>query len=159
MRRALLVPLLVISGMLLPGWASAAPDSDALLNLLRSARFTPLTHVGELPLPVLRVCLNDPEQVAEPGGPFNPTDAGVPGHTEPHERLVWAATDGEHYVAEFEYGGIGYHRTILVVDNDPSGTAKVLAVTDGEKVSSVDELIEAAAASKTQFWRELGRYH
>ena len=85
MRRALLVPLLVIAGMLLPGWVLAAPDSDALLDLLRGAQFTPLTHVGELPLPVLRVCLNHPEEV--------------------------------------------------------------------------DELIKAAAASKTQFWRELGRYH
>ena len=72
---------------------------------------------------------------------------------------IRAATDGEHYVAEFEYGGIGYHRTILMVSFDNSSTAKVLGVTDGGTASSVDELIKAASTSKTPFWRELARYH
>jgi hypothetical protein len=160
MSRATLMPLLLVAGMLLPGWALAAPDPQALLDMLRTSPFSRLTHVAELPPAVLRACVNYPDAVADPGEPFNPTDVSLPGNTTPQTRLVWAATDSEHYVVDFEYGGLGYHQTVLIVDFDNSrGTAKVLAVADGEKVSGIEELIKAAADSKTPFWRDLGRYH
>jgi hypothetical protein len=160
MRHALRMPLLLIAGMLLPGWLLAAPDSQAMLDLLRTAPFSKLSHIAELPPAVLRACVNDPQDVADPGEPFNPTDLRLPGYTEPGTRLVWAATDSEHYVLDFEYGGLGYHQTVLIVDFDNAkGTATVLAIADGKKVSGIDELIKAAAESKMPFWRDLGRYH
>jgi hypothetical protein len=162
MRHALLASLLMVSGMLLPGWLIAAPDPDALLNVLRSSQFTPLKHFEDLPLPVLRACVNDVDDVAEPGAPFNSTDVILPGNTTPRTRLVWAAsaTDGEHYVAEFEYGGMGHHFTVLLVAFDGSSpTATVMGVADEPRAANVDELIKAAETSKTPFWHELGRYH
>src|SRR5690348_3624623 len=56
MRHTLWVSLLLTSGMLLSGALIAAPDGNELLNVLRSSHFTPLTHVADLPLPVLRAC-------------------------------------------------------------------------------------------------------
>jgi hypothetical protein len=166
MRHTFWVSLLLTSGMLLSGALIAAPDANELLNVLRTSHFTPLTHVTDLPLPVLRACVNDPDDVAEPGGPFNPTDVILPGDTKRRTRLVWAAaaTDGEHYVAEFEYGGMGYHRTILLVAFDNSRpTARVLGIADDEndaaRISNIADLIKTAATSKEPFWRELGRYH
>ena len=159
MRRVTLLSLFLFSAFS-AGTVIALPDSSALLDMLRGSHFTTLTHVGDLPPSVLRACVDDPEDVADPGGPFNPTDAGEVGHPKPRTRLAWAATDGEHYVAEFEYGGIGYHRTILLVSFDGStGAAKVLAEAQDVTANSVYELIKAASESKTPFWSEPGRYH
>jgi hypothetical protein len=159
MRRVALLPLLLLLAML-PGELIAMPDSTALLDMLRGARFRSLSHVTDLPPAVLRACVDDPKNVADPGGPFNSTDAGELDHPKPRTRLAWAATDGEHYVAEFEYGGIGYHRTVLVIAFDRAkDAAKVLAEAQDVNASSVDELIKAASASSTPFWSAPGRFH
>jgi hypothetical protein len=87
-----------------------AADRKALED---SSRFHELHSTKDLPPGIVAICADDKNNLAEPGGKWNPTDV-VMGPTLPSKRLIWAAKGGDYYVVHYERGGIAHTFHILV---------------------------------------------
>ena len=78
-----------------------------------SSRFHEVHSTSDLPPAIVAICAGDKNNLAEPGGKWNPTDV-VLDPTLPSKRLIWAARGGDYYVLHYERGGIAHTFHILV---------------------------------------------
>lgn len=58
-------------------------------------------------------------RIAEPGGPFNPTDVTVPGMLG--RRLIFAACNSKLCLIHYERGGVAHFYEILALSRTPKG--------------------------------------
>lgn len=95
-------------------------------TLQDSSRFHEVTASTNLPPAVVALCADDKGKLAEPRQKWQVTDQ-VTDDTLPGKRLIWAVTDGEHYVVHYERGGRGHSSHILVATHKRGdGKAKVV---------------------------------
>ena len=87
-----------------------AQDRKALQD---ASRFHEIHSTRDLPPPIVALCAGDKDNLAEPGGKWNPTDVIVD-TTLPSKRLIWTAVGGDFYVVHYERGGIAHTFHILV---------------------------------------------
>ena len=78
-----------------------------------SSRFHEVYATANLPQPVVALCADDNGRLAEPGQKWEETDL-ITDSSLSRKRLIWAVTDGEHYVVHYERGGRGHSFHILV---------------------------------------------
>jgi hypothetical protein len=93
-----------------PGGGLPAADRKTLED---SSRFHEIHSTSDLPPAIVAICGGDKNNLAEPGGKWNPTDV-VMDATLPSKRLIWAAKGGDYYVVHYERGGIAHTFHILV---------------------------------------------
>jgi hypothetical protein len=93
------------------GGGLSAGDRKALED---SSRFHEIHSTSDLPPAIVALCAGDKNNLAEPGGKWNPTDV-IMDATLPSKRLMWAAKDTDYYVVHYEHGGIAHTFHILVV--------------------------------------------
>jgi hypothetical protein len=89
-----------------------AQDRRALQD---ASRFHEIHSTRDLPPPIVALCAGDKNNLAEPGGKWNPTDVVVD-TTLPSKRLIWAAVGGDFYVVHYERSGIAHTFHILVAN-------------------------------------------
>jgi len=77
------------------------------------ARFHDVRATTNLPPAVVALCADDSGRLAEPGQKWEATDF-ITDASLPRKRLIWAATDGKHYVVHYERGGRGHSFHVLV---------------------------------------------
>jgi hypothetical protein len=102
---------------------------DLRKAVLRSGAFHEIQTTKEIPAPIMGLCAQHRERMAEPGQKWQVTDV----ITEPNlpiERLIFAATDGVYYVVHYERGGIA-HSFEVVVAELPKGQGRPVAVWRG----------------------------
>ena len=87
-----------------------AADRKALED---SSRFHEVHSTSDLPPAIVAICAGDKNNLAEPGGKWNPTDVVID-PTLPSKRLIWAAKGGDYYVMHYERGGIAHTFHVLV---------------------------------------------
>ena len=87
-----------------------AEDRKALLD---TSRFHEVHSTNDLPPAIVALCTGDNGRLADPGQKWNATDV-IMDPTLPGKRLIWAAVDGEYYVAHYERGGIAHTFHVLV---------------------------------------------
>jgi hypothetical protein len=87
-----------------------AEDRKALLD---ASRFHEVHSTNDLPPAIVALCTGDNGRLADPGQKWNATDV-IMDPTLPGKRLIWAAVDGEYYVAHYERGGIAHTFHVLV---------------------------------------------
>ena len=92
------------------GGGLPAEDRRALED---SSRFHEIHSTSDLPPPIVALCAGDKNNLAEPGGKWNPTDVVLDANL-PNKRLIWAAKGGDYYVVHYERGGIAHTFHILV---------------------------------------------
>ncbi len=78
-----------------------------------SSRFHEIRATADLPPSVVALCADNHGKLADPGQKWEATDV-IMDDTLSRKRLVWAATDGEHYVVHYESGGRGHGFHVLV---------------------------------------------
>ncbi len=87
-------------------------------------RFHELRKVADLPAKVVALIAPDPKFIANPGEKWQVTDV-IDDPNLPAKRLIWAATDGEHYIVHYESGGIAHVFHILMVNVAPTPSEPV----------------------------------
>ena len=87
-----------------------AEDRKALLD---TSRFHEVHSTNDLPPAIVALCTGDNGRLADPGQKWNATDV-IMDPTLPGKRLIWAAVDGEYYVAHYERGGVAHTFHVLV---------------------------------------------
>ena len=92
------------------GTTLQAADRKALED---ASRFHEIHATTDLPPEIVALCAGDKNNLAEPGGKWNPTDVVID-PTLPSKRLIWAAKGGDYYVVHYERGGIAHTFHILV---------------------------------------------
>jgi hypothetical protein len=97
-----------------------------------SPRFQEIQHVIDLPVAIIALCADAHDTLAEPGRSYQATDVVKTPHL-PRKRLIWAATDGQHYVVHYEMGGYGhsYHVLVATVNTGDSKPTDVWYGTSG----------------------------
>lgn len=88
----------------------AAEDRKILEN---PSRFHEVNATSDLPPAIVALCAGDKNNLAEPGGKWNPTDVVIDA-TLPSKRLIWAAKGDDYYVVHYERGGIAHTFHILI---------------------------------------------
>jgi hypothetical protein len=78
-----------------------------------SARFREIRFVTALPVEIVALCADPHDRLADPGEKWQATDVIETPHL-PRKRLIWAETDGVHYVVHYEMGGIGHSFHVMV---------------------------------------------
>src|SRR4051794_25711584 len=101
--------------------ASPSPElpADHRRAVEAAANFHPLAHVSDIPAAVVALITGRDGKIAEPGGKWEPTDA-ISDTSLPAKRLIWAATDGRHYVMHYERGGIAHTHHVMVARVSPN---------------------------------------
>lgn len=94
-----------------------------------ASRFHGVRATTNLPSTVVKLCTDLNGRIAEPGREWEASDV-IRGDKLPRKRLIWAVTDGEHYVVHYERGGIAHSFHILVVSL-AKGTTKPTFVWRG----------------------------
>jgi hypothetical protein len=92
------------------GGGLPAEDRRALED---SSRFHEIHFPSDLPPAIVALCAGDKNNLAEPGGKWNPTDVVID-PSLPSKRLIWAVKGGDYYVVHYERGGIAHTFQILV---------------------------------------------
>jgi hypothetical protein len=118
-----------------------AADRKALED---SSRFHEVHSTSDLPPAIVATCAGDKNNLAEPGGKWNPTDV-VLDPTRPSKRLIWAANGGDYYVVHYERGGIAHTFHILVArlakdDSKPKAVWNALGGPFKDYTAFVDAL-------------------
>jgi len=83
-------------------------SADQHKILQDSSRFHEVHVVTNLPPTVVALC----GRLAEPGEKWETTDT-ITDASLPNRRLIWAVTDGEHYIVHYERGGRGHSFHVL----------------------------------------------
>src|SRR5947207_13171611 len=94
-----------------------------------SSRFREVMATTNLPPAIVALCADDSGRLAEPGQKWEATDV-ITNPSLPRTRLVWAATDDEHYVVHYERGGRAHNFHVLVATL-PKGQLKPKVVWRG----------------------------
>jgi len=90
-------------------------------KLLRARhRFHALLQAANLPPPVLALCADERGKLADPHGRWQSgsTLASTP---LPMKRLIWAVTDGTHYVVHYERGTPTHSYHVMIATADFTG--------------------------------------
>jgi hypothetical protein len=100
-------------------------DPGERKNIEHPATVTMRRSLRDLPRPVISACAlisaDRHFRLAEPGRPFQVTDALGPGDEDlPRRRLIWAAEVPGYYVVHYESGGIAHSYHLLLVAIDES---------------------------------------
>jgi len=88
-----------------------------------SSRFHEIHTTTNLPPTIVALCADDSGRLAEPGQKWEATDV-ITDAALPRKRLIWAATDGEHYVVHYERGGRAHSFHVLVTTFKKENYAK-----------------------------------
>jgi predicted mannosyl-3-phosphoglycerate phosphatase (HAD superfamily) len=113
-----------------------------------SSRFHEVRASTNLPPAVVALCADDKRKLAEPRQKWEATDT-ITDDTLPRKRLIWAATDGKHYVVHYERGGRGHSFHILVATyKSGDSKAKVVWRGVGDQLKDYNTFLAALEKNK-----------
>ena len=141
-------------------WTPGPLTPDQLKPFENAASYTRVNEVAKLPTEIFALCFNRGAiaKMADPGGKWNVTDA-IFDSTLPNHRLIWAATDGVHYVVHYEEGGMGHSFHIVLAALEKAGTKPTLdwhATVAGE-LTDYESFLQALKAGKLDNSEDYGR--
>jgi len=91
-------------------------------KLLRARhRFHVLLQAGNLPPPVLALCADERGKLADPRAKWQSGTALGNGQL-PAKRLIWAVTDGTHFVVHYERAAPTHRYHVMIASSDPTGS-------------------------------------
>jgi hypothetical protein len=91
-------------------------------------------------------------KMAEPGAPFNVTDAAIPGL--PGRRLIFAACSSDLCVIHYERGGVAHFYEILVLSLRASGWSAIWNLVGSKAIPNLEAfraMVNRSALGRT--WR------
>jgi hypothetical protein len=125
---------------------AALTRGDEAAVLAAPARTHLDTRVAQLP-PAVRAAF--PNNLAEPGAPFQVTDV-VPGRPLPGARMVWGARVGRLYLLHLERGGIAHYYLVEAYDltGGPGGPTRRVWRAHAHKLASFADFQAAYRAHR-----------
>lgn len=142
-----LFTFVALPNLALADMAKLSPEQQKIFA--DASRFQAIRASSNLPPAVVRLCADGAGRFAESGKAWNVGDA-VRDPNLPSSRLIWAVTDGDHYVVHFERGGVEHTFEIMIVSIIPDA-AKPTVVLHGYSVGllkNYDAFIRAMQAGR-----------